>query len=154
MEVFMSYLGVLTKDWWFVALLMIGTGLALSASSVGAKFREERFKHAGYFLACAMIVLNLLAAIIYLFLPQYWNHVEPTVVITALNAYQGLPIHPDWSRGEGAYGEAYGPLLYTVVGLPLLASKSIVASKLTTFTAFLFAVTAMWRQGPRSSTRS
>jgi hypothetical protein len=101
--------------------------------------------------ASVVICVNVVAALVYFVLPQYFDHIEPHVVITALNAHQGLPLYPDWSRGEGAYGMLYGPLLYAAVGAPLFASKSIMASKLATSTAFLFATAAMWYQGRRSS---
>ena len=101
-----------------------------------------------------MIGVNVVSAIVYFVLPQYVDHIETHVVITALNAHEGLPLYPDWNKGEGAYGMVYGPLLYAAVGLPLFVSKSVIASKLVTSTAFLFATAAMWYQGRRSSTPS
>jgi hypothetical protein len=131
---------------WHIALLMMATGLLLSSS----RYRAQIISVA----ASVVISVNVVAALIYFVLPQYSDHIEPHVVITALNAHQGLPLYPDWSQGEGAYGMLYGPFLYAAVGLPLFASKSVIASKLVTSTAFLFATAAMWCQGRRSSTPS
>jgi len=139
---------------WVLVLSMMATGLLLSSSRYGVVLREARFAHIISVAASVVISANVVAALVYLVLPQYFDHAEPQLVITALNAHQGLPLYPDWSRGEGAYGLLYGPLLYAAVGVPLFATKSVVASKLVTSSAFLFATAAMWYQGRRSSTPS
>jgi hypothetical protein len=121
---------------------MIAAGLLLSS-----RYRANAVS----IVASVVIGMNIVAALIYLVLPQYYDHVESHVVIMALNAHNDLPLYPDWRLGEGAYGMLYGPLLYAAVGLPLFASHSVIASKLVTSTAFLFATAAMWYQGRRSS---
>lgn len=136
---------ILAAHPWSIALLIMATGLVLSS-----RHRANIISVA----ASVVISLNVVGALVYFGLPQYADHIEPHVVITALNAHQGLPLYPDWSRSEGAYGMLYGPLLYAAVGVPLYASKTIIASKVVTSTAFLFATVAMWFQGRRLSTPS
>ena len=98
---------------WHLALLIMATGLLLSSSRHRANIISVA--------ASVVISLNLVAALIYLVLPQYVDHAEASVVIMALNAHNGLPLYPDWSLGEGAYGMLYGPLLSAAVGIPLFA---------------------------------
>jgi hypothetical protein len=136
--------------WWNLALFIMAIGLPLSWSRYGKMLREARVGRTISFVASVVIGVNVVAAFVYFILPWYFDHVETQVVITALNAHQGLPLYPDWSRGEGAYGLGYGPFLYAAVGAPLFFSKSVIASKFVTSTAFFFAMTAMWSQGRRS----
>jgi hypothetical protein len=139
---------------WGLAVFIMVTGLLLSSTRSGTMLREARFANIMSAVASILISINIVTLLVYLVLPQYFDHVEPQVVITALNAHQGLPLYPNWSRGEGAYGLPYGPLLYAAVGMPLFANKSIIASKLVTSCAFLFAAASIWafrRQSPTPS---
>ena len=82
---------------WHIALLVITAGLLLSITP----HRTLIISGAAWIL----IGVNVAAALVYLILPQYYDHVEPHVVITALNAQRGLPLYPDWRRGEGVCPE-------------------------------------------------
>jgi hypothetical protein len=137
-----------------IALLVIVVGLLLFSTQHTAGPQFSRFADVSSATAAALIGVNIMAALTYFVLPQYCDWVEIDVVITALNAHQDLPLYPDWSKGEGAYSRLYGPLLYEAVGFPLLVSKNIIASKFATTAAFLFAVTTLWYQGRRPSTRA
>ena len=97
----------------------------------------------------ALIILSTIEALIYLFLPGYADHVEPSTVVNALNAYRGVTLYPDWERGEGAYGLPYGPALYLAVGAPLQISKTVLASKLAACAAFLLSLALVLRIGRR-----
>jgi hypothetical protein len=136
--------------WWNVVLLSMAIGLPIALSRYGTVLRHARVARAIFFAASLVIGVYLSAALFYFAAPWYRDHIEPHVVITALNAHLGLPLYPDWSRGEGAYGLAYGPFLYAAVGVPLFFSKTVFASKLVAAMTFLFAVAAMWYQARRS----
>lgn len=136
---------------WYIATMATAFGLLLSSCRYGASLRAPGFARLSAIVATALIGGDVVAALAYLLVPQYIDHIEPQVIITALNAHQGMPLYPDWSKGEGAYGLLYGPLLYAAVGVPLFASKTVVASKLVSTAAFLVAIAAIWYQAHRSS---
>jgi len=98
-----------------------------------------------------LVAVGVIAAIVYLFLPQYVDHIEAHVTIVALNWLAGMPIHPDWTSADGAYGMLYGPLLYQIVAAPLLIFKSIAATKILPVLACLGSIAAMFAIGARSA---
>ena len=140
--------------YWGIAVVIIVTGLLLYSVRSGTMLLKTRLIGIVSAAAWVLISIDILILLVYLSLPQYFDHIEPQVVIMALNAHLGLPLYPNWGRGDGAYGLPYGPFLYAAVGVPLFASKSIIASKLATSTAFLFAAAAIWDQGRQSSAPS
>src|SRR5438067_664985 len=97
----------LSHSWRLVLLIMVA-GLLISWSRYGAILREAKFARIVSVAAWVVISADIVAALAYLVLPEYFDHIEQHVVEAALNAHHGLPLYPDWSRGEGAYGMLYG----------------------------------------------
>lgn len=100
-------------------------------------------------LSLFVVSINIVAAALYVFAPQYIDHIEPHVIITSMNWLAGLPLHPIWERGEGAYGMLYGPFLYEVVAVFLSISKDMWALKFAMVALYLLSLLIMcvsaWR---------
>ena len=94
---------------------------------------------AGLLSAASLVVL----ALVYLLSPHYSDLVQAQVVIISTNFLHGLPIHPDWRAGEGAYSSVYGPLLYELVAGPIALAHSLWSTKLAAFLAFVLTFPAM-----------
>jgi len=137
--------GKISHYTWYIAAILIVASLLLTRLRAAAWLRDPRFQKAVLIAAWVAVAAGVLAAIGYFLLPRFYDHIEPHVVITALNAQAGLHIHPDWTKGEGAWGTPYGPLLYEWAGLPLMISKTVMAAKLASITAFLFAMVVLWQ---------
>jgi len=100
--------------------------------------------------SAVLVAFGVIAPVVYLFLPQYVDHIEAHVAIVAMNGLAGMPTHPDWTSTDGAYGMLYGPLLYQLISAPLLISKSIAATKILPLVAYLGSIAAMAAVGARS----
>jgi hypothetical protein len=103
--------------------------------------------------AWVIVVISAVLAASYVLLPQYVDYVEAHVVVVAVDYLNGLPIHPDWTRGEGAYGVLYGPLVYEIIAASLLVSKSVATSKILPVLAYLLSIGAMVLIGAKSKAR-
>jgi hypothetical protein len=141
----MMIVGKISHYTWYIAAILIVASLLFTRLRGASWLREPRLQRAVLVAAWVAIASGVLAAIGYFLLPRFYDHIEPHVVITALNAQAGLHIHPDWTKGEGAWGTPYGPFLYEWAGLPLMISKTVMAAKLASATAFLFAIVVLWR---------
>jgi hypothetical protein len=93
---------------------------------------------------CAMLHLDLFskvvaafvclafagAAVIYLFYPNYLDHTEPLMAATSWLGSEGQPMYPLWEKGQGLYGDLYGPAQYEMTELGLWISPTIFGSKI------------------------
>jgi hypothetical protein len=82
-----------------------------------------------YIVALTVCLIDILVSAGYLITPYYSDHVEPTVAVSSALLLRGQSLYPDWNTGEGVYGMIYGPVLYFINAMVLIANKSIFATK-------------------------
>src|SRR5437667_401906 len=82
-----------------------------------------------YIVALTVCLIDILVPAGYLLVPYYFDHVEPTVAVSSALLLRGQSLYPDWIAGEGVYGLMYGPVLYFINAMVLIANKSIFATK-------------------------
>jgi hypothetical protein len=91
---------------------------------------EHRFiRFPIYIVAATVCLIDILVSAGYLIIPYYFDHVEPTVAVSSAILLRGQSLYPDWIAGEGVYGMIYGPVLYFINAMILIANKSILATK-------------------------
>jgi hypothetical protein len=94
-------------------------------------------------IGVVVVLFWVLAVYVYLMFPGYFDHVQPAIASVSWFAVHGGPIWPNWETGD-AYGFVYGPMLFLVTGVFLLADASIFMSKLPGLAALLGAVACLW----------
>ncbi len=74
-------------------------------------------------------VLYLATVVLYVAIPAYYDHVEPSVAAVSWVVMQGQQAYPD-QASAGMYGLPYGPMLFLCNGLTmLLLGPGIITSK-------------------------
>src|SRR5215471_14337918 len=76
------------------------------------RFIDHRIRISLQAAAGFVSALYLLFSVIYLLVPAYLDHFEPTVAVNAELLLRGNTLYPAWESGEGIYGSIYGPVLY------------------------------------------
>jgi hypothetical protein len=56
-----------------------------------------------YVSASIVCLLYVLWSASYLFVPNYFDHAEPTVAVSSALLLRGQPIYPAWDTGQGLY---------------------------------------------------
>ena len=100
--------------------------------------------------------LYLATVVLYVAMPAYFDHVEPSVAAVSWVVMQGQQAYPD-QASAGMYGLPYGPMLFLGNGLTmLLLGPSIITSKVAgavATVASLFALVLAARRANGSSGR-
>lgn len=136
----------MTHPHFFHAILLF-LCLAVAGNAWSARFRAllGSVYPAWLALGCGVVMVLFWGVTVYAYLifPGYFDHIQPTIASVSWLAIHGHPIWPNWETGD-SYGFIYGPLLYQVTGIFLLASPSILMSKLPGLVALVGAVACLW----------
>lgn len=129
MNLFLSVFGLTGRTVFFIIVLALGWAAPVLLRRI-YRLIERPFIRIPIYLA-ALIVCStwFFWSASYLFLPNYFDLVEPAIAVQSALLLQGRPIYPAWDAGQGVYGMIYGPVLYFVHAAVLLVSKSIPATK-------------------------
>ena len=129
MNQFLSVFGLTGRTAFFVIVLALGLAAPARLPRV-YRLIERAFIRIPIYLA-ALIVCSMwfFLSASYLFLPNYFDQVEPAVAVQSALLLQGRQIYPAWDAGQGLYATIYGPVLYFVHAAVLMVSKSIPATK-------------------------
>jgi len=127
---------------------MYGVGISLVLGWLVALVIPKRFDGSLHtVLACWMYAafgLSATCAVLYLFYPNFIDHLEPTITQISLIWMQGGDLYPS-TQAPSMHGLLYGPALYWIQ-LPflLLGSDPILSSKLPSVLAFNLAWVALF----------
>jgi hypothetical protein len=94
-------------------------------------------------LAVFALSTYMLAIVLYLLYPNYFDHVQATVASLSWVWMQGHELYPNWTTGD-VYGLVYGPIIFLINGMALLLNPSIFASKLPGVLSLVAALGATW----------
>jgi hypothetical protein len=94
-------------------------------------------------LAPAAVGLYLAQIATYAIFPNYSDHFESTVASIGWLGLHGRALYPDWVTSD-VYGMLYGPILYLLNGLFLLAMPTLTMSKISGIASLVIAFAALF----------
>src|SRR6266700_4798496 len=126
---FLSVFGLTGRTAFFVIVLALGLAAPARLPRVYRSIERAFIRIPIYLAALIVCSMWFFLSASYLFLPNYFDQVEPAVAVQSALLLQGRQIYPAWDAGQGLYATIYGPVLYFVHAAVLMVSKSIPATK-------------------------